>query len=410
MVDDELASFRREMGLDSPALSRRDVSQDFLVKGSVAIGPPPGGGLSPASTSPSTGSEKSPRAGSRLFGRRGGAEEDDKHAKSFSSLFDVSSKPDRSSSKSLSVERPPAAAASDRVSPRQSFSSLFHREDSGSAKRVTAEESNKLSGSRDSLPILSAKLSTADESSIPGSVSPPSSRQSFLFGKKNLSAAKVDVKADIGSRKEMMDRRRSRSMHNIFSVPEDDDEFARPGLFGMKLEQLLERTDSDPQSLEGVVMEGGGGVAARRVPTVMNALLRKIETCGGFEAEGIFRISVATAVKKEAMRRLHAYDYALPQEDPYLHAALLKEWLMRLPDPLINNYALCLQLGQQTASPEADARLLDSLWNEMSPAAQAVVYRLMHFIKAAIAHEKETKMGATNFCMVKTLVCCGDDS
>jgi hypothetical protein len=345
MADEELANFRREMGLDSPMVERRMPKLEVRGEAEIVAAP----------VVVVAGGDKSPRGGSRLFGRR---------------VHDEEARRSKKEEASNSPPSPPPPRLGQEDKSRRS------RRDESSAPSLSPPSSRISSHAR--------KKSAAE----------PFSSPSAFFAKKG-SGLKSDVSS---SRKEMMEKRRSRSLHNIFMPTQDeDDEFKKPGLFGMRLEDLLDRAEEKVLLLQQQQQQN------ERVPTVMDVLLRKIESSGGFEAEGIFRISVSTAAKRDAMRRLHVFDYTSEQglrEDPYLFAALLKEWLMRLPDPLIGNYGICMTLGQQTAMPEEDKRILTQLWSEMSPAAQAVVRRLMKFIQEAVTHEKQTKMGATNLCMV----------
>jgi hypothetical protein len=393
-------AFRREMGLDSPLVAHK--SERALLGGGIQVsGKASVEAVStpvPVQTSPP---EKSSHRMSRLFGRETPSAESLKQPRHSTDTL----KQPRHSFTLFGLhggERDSKADDEPARSPRHSIATLFHRNSSVQESSVPSVEEAKpsrttllrpsLSGD---LPSLGSRL-TASKEEFPISASPPSSRISFHAKKKGQDQGPKksgsNLKQDVSGRKQMLDRRRSRSMHNFF-IGEDEDEFMQFGLFGMTLEDLLAREE---QRKEGVDFDF-------RVPSIMDYLLGKVERSGGFQSEGIFRISVATSTKKEAMRKIHLFvldDNADGQrEDPYLFCALLKEWLMRLPEPLINDYGACLSLAT-ASSVETEHDILSKLWKDMSVPARAVVRRLMVFIKLAVAHEKETRMNVDSLCMV----------
>jgi hypothetical protein len=55
--------------------------------------------------------------------------------------------------------------------------------------------------------------------------------------------------------------------------------------------------------------------------------------------------SVGEQEKHMAMMRLHRYEYFdIASRDPHLYAVLLKEWLKRLPQPLLSDYEVWVVL------------------------------------------------------------------
>lgn len=140
------------------------------------------------------------------------------------------------------------------------------------------------------------------------------------------------------------------------------------------------------------------------VPDVMEILIRALRDAGGFGAEGIFRLSTGTAVRRAAMLRLHRFDYDnLDTDDPaaadaHLYSSLLKEWFKRLPAPLIVDYEACLAMAR---APETESTaLVAQLCAAMAPSSRAVLERLMAFVEELAEHVDETRMTARNLCIV----------
>jgi hypothetical protein len=54
---------------------------------------------------------------------------------------------------------------------------------------------------------------------------------------------------------------------------------------------------------------------------------------------------------KAAMSCLHRFDYegviTADDPDPHLFGVLLKEWLKRLPSPLISDYKACVEMAEK---------------------------------------------------------------
>jgi hypothetical protein len=471
----EAASFRSEMGFDSPGggsspyVPRRqeDAPEEALSRSSSSPAPVASsafdrrgearptlsvngranitGALPRASESPSSHplsasmGDKSPRDRTSVprvfrFGRA--SEAGDSDAAIVSSTLAVST---------------PAVRASERKSPRNSLTTMFHRaaEDVSprGSPRASQESESDSASPPPPLPLGSGSSNTfadrpksprtsisqlfrrsvvveeVDGSSPPGaaagavpgvalpSVSPrglPNNKKTAVgsdtgaaSGSKNArslaggrgggSHVAAQAPAVVGpGRGRVSDRRRSRSLHNILRHEEEPrDELSGPGLFGMSLDALMKR--QPPDALNG----------SDAVPHVMDLLLRRMEGAGGFKAEGIFRLSVGSLVKEAAMARLHRFDYTLPSgdyDDPHLYCVLLKEWLKRLPLPLLADYAGCLELA--ACPPEREDAIAGRLWRGMTPLAQAVLHRLMRFVRTAVAYEKVTRMSETNLCIV----------
>ncbi len=101
--------------------------------------------------------------------------------------------------------------------------------------------------------------------------------------------------------------------------------------------------------------------------------------------------------------RLHQFDLHQVLEadesgDPHLFCVLLKEWLKRLPQPLIADYKACLAMAQQE---EAEQRAtMQRLWDDMAVNSRAVLRRLMLFAHELAAHSEKTRMTARNLCIV----------
>ncbi len=453
-----LAAFRQEMGFDSnpnsPAVLRHHHHADETAVASSQAAPPPTmAGLvpeaklaaftlkgsvavtndAPAPTPvPSTAlGDRSPgRGGSRLFrfGRASTAVDDPTAAvvedtavrspvgdkpkpprTSLQLLFSGRGGPDEVSPRGSSgrVENEDGTGASPphaekMRSPRSSLSGLIFRRQSVAEEVDSSASSSSASSTTSGSPPpsrsgLSAKMSlpTLSSDSLPVvkvSRTPQSQgKGSPAVALGGAAAAAASSKPDLRTLR-TVDRRRSRSLTNIMASEDDKSDLSMPGLFGMPLEELMTRQPQSPRET---------GEALTEVPYVMDLLLRRFEAAGGFASEGIFRLSIGSVVKHNAMVRLHQFDYTMrpkDYDDPHLYCVLLKEWVKRLPMPLIEDYAACLRLG--ASSSEDCSEQIGALWGSMTPLARAVLRRLMLFVQTATAHEKVTRMNVTNLCIV----------
>jgi len=73
-----------------------------------------------------------------------------------------------------------------------------------------------------------------------------------------------------------------------------------------------------------------------KYPYVLYFLIDSILEHGGLEAEGIFRLSIATNEKHRCISLLNSGIYDLKTKNPYTYAVLLKEFLVSTREPLID--------------------------------------------------------------------------
>ena len=192
----------------------------------------------------------------------------------------------------------------------------------------------------------------------------------------------------IGRRDRFATQRRSRSMSNMLDVAGMGEDDSGPGLLGSSLDELLDHDFGEED-----------GDDDHRVPRVLVHLIGQVERTNGFETEGIFRLSIATSVKNAALARLHSGVLDSTSKDPHLYCVLLKEWLRRLPEPLVPSYEKCIRLAEEE-DVDAQEALLEEIWADTSIPAKAVLQKLVDFIEAACLHEKVTRMNASSLCLV----------
>lgn len=108
-------------------------------------------------------------------------------------------------------------------------------------------------------------------------------------------------------------------------------------LFGIPIESI---TDSNLHSSPNIPL---------LIPTLTNALIKY----GGCNTLGVFRISAAVEDLDHLKNQLESGDYDVDKvvKDPHLPAALLKQWLRSLPEPLIplNSYGKCIEFAKQNS-------------------------------------------------------------
>ncbi|MES1907419.1 MAG: hypothetical protein MHM6MM_000539 [Cercozoa sp. M6MM] len=126
----------------------------------------------------------------------------------------------------------------------------------------------------------------------------------------------------------------------------------------------------------------------RRVPRIVTSLTRRIRELDGFRAEGIFRLSAGADDLAQLRTQLVGGDYRIERakggNDPIVPAAMLKEWLRGLREPLIpfSQYDFCIERAKNkdlTAGrilklmaklPESNRALLEYLIKMLQEASQ----------------------------------------
>jgi len=144
------------------------------------------------------------------------------------------------------------------------------------------------------------------------------------------------------------------------------------------------------------------------MPPIFTDCLAFILDSGGFETQGIFRISG----KKGTIQHLQSlYNRGLPlslkQEDASVHdvASLVKLWLRKLPEPLFT-FAL-YQPMLDTYQAFEDCQDVEALLANVAAKCQQlplinrrIMVRLFDYLREATFHSEETQMESKNLAIV----------
>jgi hypothetical protein len=138
-----------------------------------------------------------------------------------------------------------------------------------------------------------------------------------------------------------------------------------------------------------------------KVPQLFTALLDGIRYHNGFKTEGLFRISPGVTDLDALRNDINAGIYNIDVLDAHVPAAMLKEWLRELPDPLIPRelYEGCINIARcETQNIESYIEIIA----KTDEANRNVIIELIEFIKemAKPEHEEHTKMGLKNLAIV----------
>jgi hypothetical protein len=138
-----------------------------------------------------------------------------------------------------------------------------------------------------------------------------------------------------------------------------------------------------------------------KVPQLFTALVEGIKYHNGFKTEGIFRISPGVTDLDALRNDINSGIYNIDVIDAHVPAALLKEWLRQLPEPLIpmSLYEDCINLGRNdTQTVESYVEIL----SKTDDCNRNVIFELLEFIKemAKPEYEEHTKMGLKNLAIV----------
>jgi len=123
-------------------------------------------------------------------------------------------------------------------------------------------------------------------------------------------------------------------------------------------------------------------------PAIMKVLIESIKAQGGYQTEGIFRISPAKTDLDELQAQFEGGNYEVKSSTPHIPAGLLKSWLRSLTDPLVvaELYNEAIECAKDRDCPPA--RVL-TLFNKLPPITRKVIEQLA-WVCQEISMEKNT--------------------
>jgi len=169
------------------------------------------------------------------------------------------------------------------------------------------------------------------------------------------------------------------------------------------IERLLEETNVRP--VFGEKLEDHLNATGREIAfPIALAVTYLLDT--GLEDEGLFRIS-AKQVKidkfKAAVDSRSSLAEMLTDNDPHLHASILKSYLRELPEPLLgggSTYDLWLRASKLTSASERLAAYAAILDRERSSQARRNIQFVIKFLHTLSEKSEETKMTPRNISIV----------
>mmetsp|Transcript_32706 Transcript_32706/g.63816 ORF Transcript_32706/g.63816 Transcript_32706/m.63816 type:complete len:392 (-) Transcript_32706:149-1324(-) len=146
------------------------------------------------------------------------------------------------------------------------------------------------------------------------------------------------------------------------------------------------------------------------VPEILHRLLEKVEVLGGFQTEGIFRLSAAQVDLKILRAQIERGDYSMKNViSPHVPAGMLKEWLRGLREVIIPDalYHECIAItkihekNNMEFVPESRRRL-NTVLGMIPPVNLAVLKTLVRIVMLAShpANVGKTKMTEKNMAIV----------
>ena len=136
------------------------------------------------------------------------------------------------------------------------------------------------------------------------------------------------------------------------------------------------------------------------VPFILYHLTEQVIKRGGYETQGIFRVS--TSQKKlefYAQKFAEHQSYSLEiSDDAHVPANLLKHFLRCIPEPAIPDYSKAMIFANQAPTPQVMDDFLDSL----PITNQNVIKFLSQFISTFSGHEERTKMNFDSLAILFT--------
>jgi len=146
------------------------------------------------------------------------------------------------------------------------------------------------------------------------------------------------------------------------------------------------------------------------VPSLLTALITKLEELGGYQTEGIFRLSASQSTLKSLRIRVEQGDFSMRDiRSPHVPAGLLKEWLRGLKEVIIPDslYDKCISLCETLEreggkmGPQSRQQLLNIFKKvpEVNLRVLKIIVKLILVISHPLNVEK-TKMTEKNMAIV----------
>lgn len=135
-------------------------------------------------------------------------------------------------------------------------------------------------------------------------------------------------------------------------------------------------------------------------PAILKVLIQSIKAQGGFQAEGIFRLSVSKTELDELQAQFEQGNYEIKASSPHAPAALLKAWLRSLTDPLVppELYNEAIECAKDKDSP---ASKVLAIFNKLPPITRKVVEHLAWICQEISEKNQETtRMNMENLAIV----------
>jgi hypothetical protein len=157
------------------------------------------------------------------------------------------------------------------------------------------------------------------------------------------------------------------------------------GVFGVPLSVLLARE-----------MERGEGL----IPHILTVCVERLEM-GGYEAEGIFRISIPRGELDAMKVTIDREEYGVIRgsTNPHTAAAVMKEWLRGLPAPIISEglYDEAVQVGREGVVNED--RVM-GVYERVGEEEQRVLEVLAEVTERVVSEEDKNRMSVDNMSIV----------
>lgn len=300
-----------------------------------------------------------------------------------------------SSSSNLAASSLAGIAASLPWPPTQAGTSLAADEDSGSASATTPSTTTKATSS--------ASVDTHSPATSPSPGRAKSGSKSSHDGdseekeKKGLKGAlrKLGFGKDKDKEKDKKDPSKSPARSRAGTVsgtPSPSPKLQAPeelppnAVFRLTFEQLL---------------PGEPGEPLRVIPNILRDCCEHLAQADRTKEFGIFRESGSF---NEKARLMKAYDSPhvridFDASDAYTVAALVKEWLRALPDPLLTEklYGAFKEAVSEDLDNTKSVQLLEAAIAQLPDARRACLQYLLHFMNThVVAHQIDNRMGVNN--------------